>query len=327
MNALYLDPGFGEARRRELLYDGQIFILSPTPSSKALCEFAEEMSRKAFGGLDPVRAHEHMPVEKYVEILAVLKPRFIHAPESKRCIQGILTETGCDPAQTHFDVPRLRTASPFEYLRSGIAYAFQPHRDTWYSAPVSQLNWWMPVLEMQAGNAMAFHPRYWSRPLANSSRIYNYQTWNANYRLAATTQVKTDTRPQPHAEEPVEMEPQLRLVIPAGSMIIFSGAQLHSTVPNQTRDTRFSIDFRTVNAEDAFAGRGAPNIDSQSTGTPLGDYLRATDLAQFPPELIARYDGPNLRTKTAEAPSLTSEPSVAEMPLGSKIKSAVGDAQ
>ena len=77
-----------------------------------------------------------MPVEKYVEILAALKPKFIHHPKSKQFIQGLLKEFGCDLNKTYFDVPRLRTATSDGYLTTGIAYAFHPHRDSWYSAPL-----------------------------------------------------------------------------------------------------------------------------------------------------------------------------------------------
>ncbi len=325
MNSLYLDPKFGEERRRELLYDGQIFLLSPTPASLELCAFAARLSREAFPGLDPVRAHESMPVEKYAAILSELKPKFIHHPESKRLLKELLAQTGCDLQKTYFDVPRLRTAAPWDYLRFGIAYAFQPHRDTWYSAPANQINWWMPVFPMESGNAMAFHPRYWHTPLRNNSHIYDYQQWNAAGRQAAAGQVKADTRQQPYPQEAVEMEPQLRLVIPVGGLIIFSGAQLHSTVPNRTGITRFSIDFRTVNGDDVRDGRGAHNIDSACTGTALGDYLRGADLERLPPEWIARYEGPFPKGSPSTSPaavaagSASSPPPTTTLPLPSTL--------
>jgi hypothetical protein len=72
-------------------------------------------------------------------------------------------------------------------------------------------------------------------------------------------------------------------------VIAFSAAQMHSTVPNTTNLTRFSIDFRTVDARDTSQMRGAPNIDGLSTGTTMMDYLRGTDLSHFPDEEIQRY--------------------------------------
>jgi ectoine hydroxylase-related dioxygenase (phytanoyl-CoA dioxygenase family) len=120
----------------------------------------------------------------------------------------------------------------------------------------------------------------------------NYDEWNAHSRKEAAKHIYSDTRPQPRAEEQLELEPQVQLVPRPGGLIIFSGAQLHSTVPNTSGKTRFSIDFRVVNIDDLTSGRGAPNVDSSCTGTTLRDYLRGTDLAHLPGDLVARYDTP-----------------------------------
>jgi len=73
-------------------------------------------------------------------------------------------------------------------------------------------------------------------------------------------------------------------------MIVFAAAQLHSSVPNTSDRTRFSIDFRTVHLDEVEAGRGAPNIDSACTGTTMGDYLRLSDLEHLPKETVERYE-------------------------------------
>jgi hypothetical protein len=164
------------------------------------------------------------------------------------------------------------------------------HRDTWYSAPFSQLNWWIPIYEIAPENAMAFHPRYWNQPVRNGSSSYNYDEWNRTGRKTAAQHVKTDTRKQPRPEEPLDPDPQIRVIPPVGSILIFSAAQMHSTVPNRSGRTRFSIDFRTIHIDDVVAHRGAPNIDSACTGTTLRDYLRALDLEHLTEELCARYD-------------------------------------
>jgi hypothetical protein len=290
MNSVFLDSKMPDDARRRSLYEGQLFLFSPTPSSLELVRLAREMAGDAFAPLDPESAQFRLPVEKYVEVLAALKPRFIHHPKCKELLPGILSELGCDPAKTYFDVPRLRTATSGGYLTAGIAYAFHPHRDTWYSAPMCQINWWMPVYEIEPENAMAFHLRYWAHAVRNGSAEYNYAEWNRESRRNAAQHITVDTRKQPRPEEPVELDPQVRLVCPPGGIIVFSGAHLHSTVPNTSGRTRFSIDFRTVHLDDATANVGAPNVDSASTGTTMADYLRCTDLAHLPAELIARYD-------------------------------------
>jgi hypothetical protein len=293
MNIFFESKTTDDARRAEL-YRGSLFINAPTPSALKLCQLAKDMIEEAFAGQEPLTLHEKMQVEKVVEILAVLKPKFIHHPKSKEFIQGMLTEAGCDLNKTYFDVPRLRTAFPGDYLKSGIAYAFHPHRDTWYSAPFSQINWWMPVYPMNADNGMAFHPHYWDHPLKNGSHTYNYQRWNLESRQNAAQHVKNDTRVQPKPEEPVELEPQTRVVCNVGAPFLFSAAQLHSTVPNTSPYIRYSIDFRTVHLDDVLNRNGAHNIDSACTGTTMHDYLRGSDLTHLPADALAMYEDKTL---------------------------------
>lgn len=302
--AINFDADIGDDERRTRLYAGELFVYSPTPSSKRFVELAAGLCAEAFGPLDPQTAQFHLPVERYAAILGELKPRFIHHPESQRLLAGVLAELGCALEQTYFDVPRMRSSTSDSYLTTGIAYAWHPHRDTWYSAPASQLNWWTPIYPIESRNAMAFHPRYFNRPVKNTSRAYNYYLWNQQHRGAHVAQyVKEDPRPLPRASEPLELEPQIRLLVPPGALILFSGAQLHSSVPNTSGKTRFSIDFRTVHRGDAAAGRGAARCDEECTGTTMRDYRRATDLTPMPEEIIALYsDG------TEQAGSLVYQP-------------------
>ena len=291
---IYVDSKMTDDARRQELYRGSLFVYAPSPSALELCQFARDMVEDAFRPLDPLTLQESMPVEKCVEVLAALKPQFIHHPKAKECIQGMLADLGCDLGKTYFDVPRMRTAFSGDYLKSGIAYAFHPHRDTWYSAPFCQINWWMPIYPLSADNCMAFHPRYWTQPVKNGSSQYNYQKWNQESRLNAAKHVKADTRVQPKPEEPVELDPQVRVVCDVGGVFLFSAAHLHSTVPNTSGQARYSIDFRTVHLNDVRTRSGAPNIDSACTGTTMGDYLRGTDFSHIPDEALALYDSPAL---------------------------------
>src|SRR2546428_6952945 len=100
---------------------------------------------------------------------------------------------------------------------------------------------------------MGFHPAYWSRAVRNGSRSYNYVEWNREGRKNAAKHIKTDTRTQPHAEEPLELDPQLRVITRVGGIIIFSAAQMHSTVHTVSWHTRLIIDFWTVNFDDVVA--------------------------------------------------------------------------
>jgi hypothetical protein len=289
--ALHIDATFDDEARRSRLYAGEIITYSAQPAVRAFSAFARELIEQEFAPLDARTAQHQMSVEQFAERLNRLKPSFIHHPESKRHVRAVLTELGCDPDKTYFDVPRLRSSTSDGYLTTGIAYAWHPHRDTWYSAPSCQINWWLPVYEITSDNAMAFHPHYFGRGVANSSAGYNYYEWNQVHRGAHVASfTKSDPRPLPKATETVELDPQLRVILPVGGVMAFSGAQMHSSVPNTSGVTRYSIDFRTVHVDDARSKRGAPNVDSQCTGTTMRDYLRVSDLAHVPEDVIALHD-------------------------------------
>lgn len=290
MNTVYLDSDASEHVRRQRLYAGQLFVISPRPSTVALCEFAKNMIQEAFGSIDPLQAQYQMSVEQYVSVVSPLKPKFIHDPETKKLLRAMVAECGCDLNETYVDVPRLRMVTSHGYLTSGVGYAHHPHRDTWYSAPLAQLNWWLPIYGIESESSMAFHPAYWSKGVKNGSSEFNYYAWNSDGRKNAAQHIKSDTRKQPKPEEDMELDPQIRLIVPPGGVILFSAAQMHSTVPNTSGRARYSIDFRTVNLADLRSGVAAPNVDSHPVGTSLRDFVRGTDGVPMPEDVVQEYD-------------------------------------
>lgn len=304
MNTLYFAPQVTDDERRQQLFNGQVFVYPPGPASLALVQFARTMIEEAFGALDPTTAQHAMSPAAYEDLLTSFKPAFINHAHSKDLVRAMLLEMGCDPEKTYFDVPRMRTATSNQYLNRGIAYSFEAHRDTWFSGPLCQVNWWFPIYEHESGNTMAFHPAYWQQRVHNGSEVYNCHEWYAEgARLARNPEIP-DRRQRPQPQEALRLDPQIRVISPVGGVTVFSAAQMHSTVPNHTGKTRFSIDFRTVNLDDLQAHRGAPNYDSACTGTTLADYYRVADLSPIPPAVIAAYEAgtPLLQPETVSHP-------------------------
>jgi hypothetical protein len=290
MTTLYFDTHLGDPERLARLYAGDLFVYSPRPSTLALTGLARQLIEEAFAPLDPQTAQDSLPVEKFVEIVGPLKPRFIHHPRTQELLRELLRDVGCDLGKTYFDVPRMRVATSGGYLTAGVAYVLHPHRDIWYSSPPAQLNWWLPVYPFESESSFAFHPRYWNEPVPNSSGEYNHYEWNKTGRANASKEVKADTRKQPKPTGALDLEPEVRVVCPPGGLILFSGAHLHSTVPNSSGRSRFSIDFRTAHLDALETQGGAPNLDRACTGTTLFELRRASDLAPVPEEVIRLYD-------------------------------------
>jgi hypothetical protein len=289
MSAILVDPKQSEAALREALYAGNTLMLRPAAASKKLCEFAWQMIQEAFSPLHPEQAQSELSVAKFSEIIAQLKPRFTHSPEAKKFLRELFEELGWDPEKTFFDVPKLRIATHSSYLTSGMGYAYKAHRDVWYASPPSQINWWTPINDIQERSAMVIHPRYFDQKVKNNSSDFDAYKWNAEGRKNAALYIHEDPRNHPHLQENVDLDWQV-LVGRPGSLMLFSAQHLHATVPNDSGKTRFSIDFRTVHESDIFARKGARLVDCACTGTTLRDFIRSTDHARFPEDIVSSYE-------------------------------------
>jgi hypothetical protein len=286
---VHTDPAMSAAAVRELLYRGEFVVCTGLPAVGEFVDHARARLSELFEPHDPEHAHAHFNAEQLAGMLGVWKPRFIHDPRSKELVQLIIEQAGFSATETYFDVPKPRTAFPAGSLNTGIAFAFPWHRDIWYSAPAQQINWWLPIFPVSADNAMSFDPRQFDRPTENDSDRFDYYRNNAA-RHTTAKQVATETQARPRALRH-EADNDL-IVLPApGSVLLFSGAQLHRTIPNQSGRSRYSIDFRTVDSLDLLNGRGAPMVDVHCTGTAIRDFRRVSDGASFDEELLVRLFG------------------------------------
>ena len=242
-----------------------------------------------FSGYDPEHAHEHIEPAEMARILGAWKPRFIHAEPSRRLVRSIIEEAGFQARETHYNVPKPRTSFPEGHLTSGVATGFPWHRDTWYGAPAQQLNWWLPVFPILQDNAMAFDTASFGQDVPNDSAGFDYYRHNAA-RSGMAAQVNRHTAARPEALDEPDQE---TVVLPApGQVLLFSGAQLHATIPNTSGRSRFSVDFRTVDVPDLLAGRGAPTEDVRCTGTAIRDFISVADESRFDEELVQELFGP-----------------------------------
>ena len=71
MYAIHVDSTLDDDARRERLYDGDLFVYSPRPATRALVEFAAELAEEAFGSLEPETAQYEMSVESYEHSLPI----------------------------------------------------------------------------------------------------------------------------------------------------------------------------------------------------------------------------------------------------------------
>lgn len=289
-NILYLDSNHSDDERRTNLYKGELYLYGNRASVMKLVQHARDMIEDAFKGRDPELAQYEMDVKEYEALLTKLKPAFVNSPEGKVIMRELLADFGCDTEQTYFDMPRMRTSTSDNYLTTGIAYAFDAHRDTWFSAPLNQINWWLPIYEVSPKNGLVFYPDYFYTHLENGSKGYNCHAWNEQTRLIARGLAEENGRKRPMPWEKINTQNEMIIIPPVGGLIQFSGTHLHASIPNHSGKTRFSIDFRTVHFGDSRDHIGAANVDNYCTGTIMRDFLHPTTYQELPQDIILSYE-------------------------------------
>jgi hypothetical protein len=279
MSSIVIDPDVSSEELRLQLYAGNLVILTRLQALREFVDYTREELNELFRPYDPEHVHEHIDPPEMAKILGAWKPRFIHAERSTKLVRAIVAEAGFASAETHYDLPKPRTSFPVGHLTTGVAFAFPWHRDTWYSAPAQQINWWLPIFPVREDNAMAFDLASFGRAVPNTSDAFDYYENNAR-RLTTQTGVTREAQARPGAVE--HKAAQELVILPApGEVLLFSGNQLHASTPNTSGLARYSVDFRTVSVPDLMAGRGAPLVDANCTGTAIRDFVNVADESSF----------------------------------------------
>ena len=288
MNVL-VDPAVSGDALRQQLYTGNLVILTRLRALSDFVDYTREELTELFRPYDAEHVHEHIEPREMAKILGIWKPRFIHAERSGKLVRAIIQEAGFSADDTHYDLPKPRTSFPVGHLTTGVAFAFPWHRDVWYSAPAQQINWWLPIFPVRDDNAMSFDLASFDRAVANNSDTFDYYQNNAS-RLTTAAQVSRERQARPAA---LNHKPDQELVIlPApGEVLLFSGAQLHASIPNTSERARFSVDFRTINVPDLMAGRGAPLADVHCSGTAIRDFINVADESSFDEQTVIELFG------------------------------------
>ena len=288
MSSFLIDPLTDRESVLGSLYQGDLVVFTKIPAVSDYVAFTKEQLCELFKPHDPEQAHDHFAPEEMAVMLGKWKPKFIHDERSKDFVRKIVGSV-FPPEEVHFDVPKPRTSFPVGHLTTGIAFAFPWHRDTWYGAPSQQINWWLPIFPLRVNNAMKFDLENFAKDVRNDSDKFDYYDAN-RARMTTATQVKKETQVRPRAIDH-EAHDEFVVLPSPGSVLLFSGAQLHASIANTSGRARYSIDFRSVDRQHVSQRVGAPMTDVRCTGTAVRDFVNSATGERFDEALVRRSMG------------------------------------
>jgi hypothetical protein len=278
-----------DAQRRRRLFAGEIIVLPPSPASERLVGSVRALAHDILGSADGPTDFERLPPMQLFAAISALKSRVAQDPVVTAQLAELLVETGVDRTSTFLHRLMLRVV-PTVATAASAAYHAPLHRDLWLAAPQGQVNWWLAVSDVTSESCLAFYPSRWGVPVANDSDGFDYLAYRARLgarreQAAAGSELREAFSP-PRATERIGEDEAVRLVCPAGAILLFSAAHLHASVPNTSSLPRLSLDFRTVASEDLRKNSGAPDVDTYCSGSSLVDFRRADDGSPVPREFI-----------------------------------------
>ena len=242
---------------RERLYRGEMLVFRRMAAMAALVARAQAMAGAAFAPAAPPRAEESFAPAEFLARAAALRRSFMRDAEVRAALRAVIAALGLDPASTYADRLILRLQPSGAAHRGRRVRDLPPHRDTWGSNVMAQINLWGPVFPIDAGATLVIWPTLFDRAVPNTSAAWDIERLRESpgrYPLLPECQTPLD------AAAP----PALPVVIEPGDLLCFSGAHLHASRPNRTGRTRLSIDTRIVDGGDVRAGRGAANVDGRA---------------------------------------------------------------
>ncbi len=257
---------------RQGIYAGKIYRITSSVAAKQLVAAVVALLAEEFGPA-PLEAFRRLqftlPGQELFERMGKVRKTLFARPELQALVFAVLAEQGFTAEANAVDPARMRAVTSGGHLNPLAAPAYTAHRDTWYSNPQAQINWWIPMHDVGVGETFSFFPALFDVRVANDSADFDYDRWAAEVGFQNTSGLKAVYPSASGFDE----DSALPFACQAGDIMLFAASHLHQTAKNASGATRFSTDFRTVNLDDHNKGLGAPNVDNLCTGSCLADYL------------------------------------------------------
>lgn len=260
---------------RDRIYRGEILLFCGLAAVKKFCDITRQICESTLNNSDPVNSHN---TANYADWLKTIYQFQREARDGKPCKQAFseaLEAIGLNLDDTFCDRFIFRVVPPKSDLAEGAHSRVDTHRDTWGAGIYQQMNWWAPLYPYDVANGIQFYLDYFDQPIANTTAEWRYEQYS-DARQQQSAELKPDFKSVPSLlEKPLGRI--FRPVIEPGELLCFSAAHLHGSGTNNTAQSRFSYETRTVNLQDIRSGKQAANVDNDSSAQLLKLFRKLSD--------------------------------------------------
>lgn len=272
-----LSEALPEDEHGRRIYAGTILIWQRLPAVVELIARLADHIRAELGD-DPERAHRDLSAHELDAVVQRMRAAVAADDTISEGVSAMLAATGIDLAAHYGDGLKVRAQAPRVDRGLRGTAALPAHRDTWGSNIMAQTNWWAPIFPTTPERTIMLYPGWFDRPVTNDSGDWDFAELLRRLKQDGRD---TDYPFLPIASDAPPAADALPISIEPGDLMAFSGAHLHASAPNTTDRIRYSFELRTIHADDARAGRGAPNVDGAAPRTTWQLFKRLADGARL----------------------------------------------
>ena len=258
-------PGSPVQGLSEALFDGALVVFEGLRPVTRLVDRARTILSAVFETEEPHLAERDLSATCFRRLAMQAREAVATDAVVDRNWWEALAMIGYRRDATWLDQIRLRVVPSRNDIDHQRIREIPPHRDTWGSGIMAQINWWLPLYPLLESGTMLLWPGVFRHPVANTSGEWSFDAFRKHHQEGYPLLPVARRRP---------VQPGVPVLIEPGQLLGFSAAHLHSGVSDASGRTRFGVDTRSVWEPDRSAGRGAPNVDGAAR-TEMWRWFRA----------------------------------------------------
>ncbi len=269
---------------------GKIFNrLSPASLNPFLLQIQNRL-QSYFPEGDPRQVVACLSSPQLLTRMKLLRDEIISSEPLLHSLCPVWSELGFDLNEIFLDAIRIRCVPDKFHENVEAKSVSYIHRDPWYANPQCQLNFWIPIYDVEKGAGFSIYPPYFKKAIPNNSDLFDYQEWLelGGFQSNKVFSDRKQIFPAPlyNLDEVDTVDIHSR----AGEMICFASHHLHGTSPNLSGLARFTLEVRFVLRSHLESRVGPKKLDNFSKGSTLIHMYDLFRHEPVPKALIKHYE-------------------------------------
>lgn len=272
------------------LLQGKIFNRLFPASLLSFLHQIQERLQSYFPEGDPRQVVKNLTSAQLLTRMKLLRDEIITSEPLLVQFCPVWTELGFDLKELYLDAIRIRCVPDKFHENVQAKSVSYIHRDPWYANPQCQLNFWIPIYDVEKGAGFSIYPTYFDKTIPNNSNLFDYQEWLelGGFQSNKVFPDRKQIFPAPlQFNDTVE---NVNIYAEAGEMVCFASHHLHGTSPNLSGKARFTLEVRFVLRSHLESRLGPQRIDNFSKGSTLVHMYDLIRHDPVPMELIKHYE-------------------------------------